>query len=168
MKNLIVTEGLSGAEVARRLGVRQQTFWRRATRYSFPRLANGRYDLETALDWWNRSTSGSRHGGRRRNSGAKPNGASPATSPVPRHPEAELDALLAALADGRPLNKRQMGLLNLLGGGAASWLAWADLVPKRMAQDLEYPDPARLGLVLKEHVRMWLRLLVTPQVGDST
>jgi hypothetical protein len=105
MKNLIDNQGVRGAEVARRLGVPRQTFHRRAKRYSFPRLPSGRYDLETALDWWARSTSGNRHGGLRCNSGAKPNGASPAAPPctghIPMHPEdVRIEALIDELGSG--------------------------------------------------------------------
>jgi hypothetical protein len=69
---MIDVQGLRGAEVARRLGVRRQAFARRAKKYGCPRLPTGRYDLVAALDWWNRTTRGNGHGGRRPNAGAKP------------------------------------------------------------------------------------------------
>jgi hypothetical protein len=76
MKNSIDFQGFRAAEVARRLGVRRQTFAQRAAKYGAPRLLSGRYDLDATVAWWQRTTRGNGHGGPRRNAGAKPRGLS--------------------------------------------------------------------------------------------
>ena len=76
MKNSTDFQGFRAAEVARRLGVRRQTFAQRAAKYGAPRLLRGRYDLDATVAWWQRTTRGNGHGGPRRNAGAKPKGLS--------------------------------------------------------------------------------------------
>jgi hypothetical protein len=93
--------GVTGAALARELDVARQTFAKRARKWGFPRLPDGRYDRLAALEWWTRTTSGSRHGGRRRNGGATPSGASPTPSPAPMHPEdVAIEALINELWSG--------------------------------------------------------------------
>ena len=67
---MIGNQRLRGAGMADRLGVRPQTFYRRAKRCAFPRLPDGTYDVEATVRLWNRTASG--RGGWRRNAGAKP------------------------------------------------------------------------------------------------
>jgi hypothetical protein len=76
MRNSTDFQGFRAAEVARRLGVRRQTFAQRAAKYGAPRLLSGRYDLDATVAWWHRTTRGNGHGGPRRNAGAKPKGLS--------------------------------------------------------------------------------------------
>lgn len=90
------THGVAASALARELAVARQTFAERARKWGFPRLPDGRYDRLAALEWWNRTTSGSRHGGRRCTGGA-----SSAPSPAPMHPEdVPIEALIDELRSG--------------------------------------------------------------------
>ena len=109
MEKLIDNQRLRAAEMADRLGVRPQTFQRRAKRFSFPRLRDGTYPVQQTVDLWHRTSSS--RGGWRRNAGAKPKGFDKVTPGV-SSPDAsrlledqEIEALvddLLAEFDGAP------------------------------------------------------------------
>jgi hypothetical protein len=87
---------VSGAEIARRVGVSRQVFHHRAVRYGFPRLPDGTYELEATIALWHDTTRGNGHGGARRNAGAKPRLVRRAASSARVHPE---DVPIEALVD---------------------------------------------------------------------
>jgi hypothetical protein len=60
------------------------------------------------------------------------------------------------------LTDQDFELLNILGGGVGSFLGWADIVAKRLAELLGYADVGRLRSTLLEEMRRWCALLVTP------
>jgi hypothetical protein len=117
--------------------------------------ADGLLDLDLARHQWETN--------RKRDPGP----GRPRQIDIERAEKAELDEAALRLADillgPSELAEQDWELLNILGGGVGSFLAWADIAAARLAELLEYADADRLRSTLLQEMRRWCALLVTPE-----